>query len=82
MDLTAATDNEIIAALQLRGLYPVVIKDATDEEIINDVVRRGIRADEIWDLDDDREPDHGPEDAYLDGMMEDRMEFDGGGDHF
>jgi hypothetical protein len=81
MDLSSATDNEIIAEVQRRKLHADIADDTDDEIIIRQVYNRGITADEIWDPDDDdREPDHGPEDAYLDGMIEDRMEFDGGGD--
>jgi hypothetical protein len=79
MDLSTATDNEILTELQRR---PALLRDAVsyaeDDDIIQSVIKRGIPTNDIYDEDiDDREPDHGPEDQFLDSMMEDRMEFGG-----
>jgi hypothetical protein len=78
MDLTTATDNELLAELQRR---PELLKDAVsyadDETIIHNVIKRGINTNDIWDDEDDREPDGGMEDQFLDGQWEDRFEVMG-----
>jgi hypothetical protein len=73
MDLTTATDNELLTELQRR---PALLRDAVsyaeDEDIINNVIKRGISTNEIWDESDD----YGiREDAMLD-MHDDFPEMD------